>query len=166
MEQFQSTVMFDVIHAAASVQMRRADGRFVAHQKLSLVLRSERGTQIKLSSGEALDTFDIDFSLSTQWSAPQDLDLSADAAGYLFHKGSDSSGGRPRIHGAGIWPFDTFPTLLFLPDLKKGITLTLGNVPISLDSHESFNWKSGREHMIMIAGMGISVVTDLAEIVG
>lgn len=162
MQPFPVLVLFDVVRASMTDTLHNCDGNFEIEKKFNLVLRAEQQTPILLSSGEPLSEVDVHLSLSTRWRNPDDLDLSADDAGFLTY--SDSGYGGEHIGGALIWPIETFPKALLANGVTGLVSLSLSTVPTIIDGCEPFVWNSGKLRRLKIASASISTVRELFDL--
>lgn len=152
-------VLFDVVRASMTDTLHNCDENFEIEQKFNFVLRAEQQTLILLSSGESLSEVDVHLSLSTRWRKPDDLDLSADDAGFLTY--CDNGYGGKHIGGALIWPIEIFPKALLANGATGLVSLSLSTIPTIIGGCEPFVWNSGKLGRLKIASASISTVRDI-----
>ena len=137
-------------------------------RRYNLVLRSDRHTRIRLSSGESLKDVDVHFTLSSKWASPEKLgrELKDRNVGFLIHTRDTGmpliertlENSEPFIHGAAIWPSNYLPDALFQPTIKGFISMTFSSVQEVFDGEEPFIWDCNRPHAIHISDVSVSAI--------
>jgi hypothetical protein len=152
----------DVVRAAESIYVGSDDGQLKTYRDLSLVLRADHYANIRLSSGEGINKFDIDFTISTRWKTGKELDedLTEEDIGFLFHT---ENNGKPRIHGGAIWPLGSFPEALGRPGTIGSVSILLSNVETIPEYAPPFEWGLNRPDILRINSIQLSVVRSTPQ---
>lgn len=165
--EFPMLATFTLTRTALTYELASRHGVLVREQRLSFVLRADSGTQIRLSSGEALEHIDIDFSMYSRWKKPEDLNgnLTPADVGYLFYHGAETQGGKPKIHGAALWlwPIDFVPEAFLSNMENRAVHFMFGSTPTILADQEPFIWLPGKPHIIRISEISFSLVSNLKD---
>lgn len=152
-----------VIRAAESVYLGSDEGQLKTHRDLHLVLRADSYANICLISGERINKFDIDFTISTRWKNGKELDqdLDPDDIGFFCH--TEDKDGKPAIHGGAIWLFNSFPEALADPKAVSNVSVLLANVQTIPEYALPFQWGLNRPNILLIKSIEISVARNQAE---
>ncbi len=145
-----------------SLAIRPNESSTVSESRVTLTLRAERGTPVRLVSGEWLENVDVRFSFSSVHESPQALDsaLKPGTVGFLCY--AIGTGHPPIVHGAALWPAHGFPASLSNPVRRRCVILTLANVPISVSREHPFVLDRNRANAVLITTVEFTATDDAA----
>jgi hypothetical protein len=149
---FRQRLLFKVTSAQLSVQAQMENGAPVAGAEASFVLRANRDTPIRLSTGEPLESFDVHFSLSSSRNDGEVNEyVSAGVLGFLCHVPASSPRENLLLHGRASWPKAPLPEALFGSAEEATCIMELADIPLSGEFDAPYVWQPYRDGALRIA---------------